>query len=304
MYSSWYPRGVGLSLPAEEAIEIAAETGFAGVDLQVLDLVRSETDPAALRLRMDDMGLRGGAWPLPVFWRGEAAQFEADIKRLPSLARAAATLGLFRTGTWVMPQTIAAAEPDSVHNELRVATCALHLERLGRIAGILADWGCRLGLEIMGPATARTGPGVPFVSRYAELKDWFGGFRAEHPNIGVLVDSFHLFAAQETVDAGFEWGSEAVVWVHLADSAQAAASCVLDQERELPGLTGFGDSKGLLKLLSDRYYDGPVSVEPLNQCRSISGFPPREVARQVLAALQRIWPSAPVHPSKGGSSVP
>src|SRR5271166_3244040 len=59
VYSSWYPRGVGLSLPAEEAIEIA-ETGFAGVDLQVLDLVRSETDPAALRLRMDDMGLRGG----------------------------------------------------------------------------------------------------------------------------------------------------------------------------------------------------------------------------------------------------
>ena len=69
MYSSWYPRGVGLSLPAQEAVEIAAETGFAGVDLQVLDLAQSGINPTALRLRMDDLGLRGGAWPLPVFWR-------------------------------------------------------------------------------------------------------------------------------------------------------------------------------------------------------------------------------------------
>ncbi|MBV8487755.1 MAG: TIM barrel protein [Planctomycetaceae bacterium] len=301
MYSSWYPRGVGLNLAAEEAIEIAAETGFAGVDLQVLDLVQSGTDPVALRRRMDDMGLRGGAWPLPVSWRGEAAQFEADLKRLPSLARAAATLGLFRTGTWVMPQTIAAAEPSSDHHELRLATCALHFERLGKIAGILADWGCRLGLEIMGPATARTGPGVPFVSRYAELKHWFNGLRAQHSNLGVLVDSFHLFAAQEPVGAGFEWGSEAVVWVHLADSAQVDPSTVLDQERELPGMTGWGDSKGLLKYLSERSYNGPVSVEPLNQCRSISGLPPREVARQALTALKRVWPDSPLHTKRGGS---
>ena len=173
VYSSWYPRGVGLSSSAEETIEIAAETGFASVDLQVLDLVRSETDCAVLRRRMDDTGLRGGAWPLPVFWRGEAAQFEADLKRLPSLAGAAATLGLFRTGTWVMPETIAAAEPDSDHHELRVATSGCTSSDWARSPGILADWGCRLGLEIMGPATARTGPGVPFVTRYAELKQWF-----------------------------------------------------------------------------------------------------------------------------------
>jgi sugar phosphate isomerase/epimerase len=295
---------VGLSLSAEEAIEIAAETGFAGVDLQVLDLVRAGTDPAALRLRMDDLGLRGGAWPLPVSWRGEAARFEADLKRLPGLARAAATLGLFRTGTWVMPQTIAPPGPDCDHHELRIATCSLHLERLGKIASILADWGCRLGLEIMGPATARTGPGVPFVSRYAELKKWFAELRAQHSNVGVLVDSFHLFAAGETVAAGLVWGDEAVVWVHLADSTRADPSCVLDQERELPGLTGLGDSKGLLKLLSERHYDGPASVEPLNQCRSIQGLDAREVARQVLAALRRVWPQTPTHARDDGSSAP
>jgi sugar phosphate isomerase/epimerase len=286
-------------LPAQEAIEIAAEVGFAGVDLQVLDLIQSGTDPAALRLRMNDLGLRGGAWPLPVTWRGAEAQFQADLKRLPGLARAAANLGLFRTGTWVMPQTIAAAEPGSNHNELRSATCALHLKRLGKIAGILADWGSRLGLEIMGPVTARSGPGVPFVSRYAELKQWFGELRSEHPNVGVLIDSFHLFAAGETTAAGLVWEDEAVVWVHLADSARPDATSVLDWERELPGSTGLGDSQGLLKLLSERQYDGPVSVEPLNQCRSILGLDAREVARHVLAALQRVWPQTPVPTTEG-----
>ena len=38
---------------------------------------------------MDDLGLRGGAWPLPVDWRGDARRFARDLDRLPVLAEAA-----------------------------------------------------------------------------------------------------------------------------------------------------------------------------------------------------------------------
>ena len=37
MYACWNARAVGLAMPAEDAIDLAAEAGFAGVDLLVRD---------------------------------------------------------------------------------------------------------------------------------------------------------------------------------------------------------------------------------------------------------------------------
>ena len=47
-----------------------------------------------------------------------------------------------------------------------------------------------------------------------------GELRDQHPNVGVLVDAFHLFAAGEELEAGFVWGDDRVVWVHVADCSQ------------------------------------------------------------------------------------
>lgn len=104
MYASWNARAVGLSLSANESIKVAARAGFTGVDLLVRDLAESNEDPLELRSRMDDLGLRGGAWPLPVDWRGNTVRFREDIRQLPRYARTAAILGLSRTGTWVLPE--------------------------------------------------------------------------------------------------------------------------------------------------------------------------------------------------------
>lgn len=119
-------------MSAGEAVELAASAGFAGVDLLVRDLIDEGNDPRRLRRRMDDLGIRGGAWPLPVQWRGEAARFEADLEELPRLAEAAAILGLSRTGTWVLPEVDPALLiPGTRSDEFRQRTLELHLERLG-----------------------------------------------------------------------------------------------------------------------------------------------------------------------------
>src|SRR4051794_7653153 len=99
MFPSWNARAVGLSMPAPETIEIASTVGFAGVDLPVRDIAESGLDVADLRIRMDDLGLRGGAWPLPVDWRGDDERFREGLAQLPRHARTAAKLGLSRTGT-------------------------------------------------------------------------------------------------------------------------------------------------------------------------------------------------------------
>ncbi len=274
-----------------ENVELAAQAGFSAVDLMVRDLVESGEDPLAIRQRMDELGVRGGAWPLPVNWRGSAEQFAEDLRKLPCYARAALTLGLQGTGTWVLPRIDPARFPavNDDDEQFRRATI-LHLERLGKIAEILGDHGGRLGLEIMGPTSARQYQGRDFVYQYRQLAEHLGELRVRHPNVGVLVDAFHLFASGEDVGAGFVWGVDSVVWVHVADSANPDRQSLLDQERALPGETGLGDCRGLLIRLAKEHYDGPVTVEPLQHCRSLQGLDPLSTARRAFAALQSVWP--------------
>jgi sugar phosphate isomerase/epimerase len=290
MFMSFNARAVGLDLPAEETLALAAGAGFGGVDLLVRDLVDSGAEPGRLRARMDGLGLRGGAFPLPVDWRGDAGRFADDLRRLPRYAEAAAALGLGRTGTWVMPETAGPAGDDGGLAD----TVRLHVERLGAVARVLDAHGIRLGLEVIGVASARPGRGRPFVHRLGDLDRVLGAIWDESPNLGVLVDGFHLYAAGEPIEAGLAWGVRRVVWVHVADlpaSAGPDRAAIRDHDRGLPGDHGAVDSRALLALLAEAGYDGPVTAEPLAGCRSIAGLAPVEVARRVAAALRSAWPA-------------
>jgi sugar phosphate isomerase/epimerase len=293
MYPSWNARAVGLSLTAQETIYTASTAGFTGVDLLVRDLVDSGEDLEDLRRRMDDAGLRGGAWPLPVHWRGDQSRFDEDLKRLPRLAAAASCLGLTRTGTWILPEVDHVLTPGTSGPEVIRGTRELHLDRLGRIAQVLADHGCRIGLEILGPATSRTGGRPAFIHRYADLTPHFDELRLNHSNTGVLVDSFHLFAAGEQQEACLIWGEGAVVWVHLSDPTQEDRASILDSERELPRPDGAGQCRQLLTLLQGGY-DGPVTAEPLGVHGTLRSLTPLAAAKQVLASLRSVWPNSPV----------
>jgi sugar phosphate isomerase/epimerase len=290
MFASWNARAVGLEMPARETIETAARAGFLGVDLLVRDLVQSGRDPEELGRRMDDLGLRGGAWPLPVNWRGGEDQFLADLRELPRFARVASRLGLTRTGTWVLPEcATVATDPRGAEDAFR-RTLEMHRHRLGRIAAILGDEGVRLGLEIIGPAGARGSSALPFVHRYADLAETFQALHRERANVGMLVDSFHLYAAGEHPSAGLLWGIDGVVWVHLADSANPDRSSLKDRQRALPGETGLAPCRSLLEELQERGYSGPVTAEPLTRCTSLGEVEPLEVARHTHAAIDSVWP--------------
>jgi sugar phosphate isomerase/epimerase len=292
MYACWSARAVGLTMGATEAIEVAAEAGFDGVDLLVRDIVESGDDVTALRRRMDDLGLRGGGWTLPMNWKNDEAAFEADLAKLPRHAEVAARLGLTRTGTWVRFESDP-VDPDTRDEEVERCT-AWQLDRLGRMAEVLAAHGSRLGLEIIGSQSERTGRGVPLVSTYGELLDRFGGLRGAHGNVGVLADAYHLYASGEGADAALAWGADAVVWAHVADPAVVDRASMRDVDRLLPGESAFGLSRPLLAALAAGGYDGPVTAEPLSRCRSLSfgSSDPRERAQATREALRRVWPDS------------
>jgi sugar phosphate isomerase/epimerase len=236
---------------------------------------------------MDDLGLRGGAWPLPVSWKGDAGRFARDLERLPRLAEVAATLGLTRSGTWVMPETPPGAS--------LAATVDLHIARLGAIARVLADQGSRLGLEAIGVESFRTGQGELFVPRLGDLDRVLGALWDEAPNLGILLDGFHLYAAGETVEAGLAWGVERLVWVHVADlpaSAGPDRRAIRDDDRGLPGENGAIDARDLLRRLAEEGYHGPVTAEPMAGCRALAGMSVSSAVRRVAEAIRSVWPRA------------
>jgi sugar phosphate isomerase/epimerase len=293
VFSSFNARALGLTLAAEETIRLAAENGFGGADLMIRDAIDQGVDLDRLRRTMDDLGLKAGAFPFPFDWRGDHEAFLADMRRLPFHAEAAARVGLTRTATWVMPEC-----PDGLD---RVTTWDRHCDRLARIADELDSFQIRLGLEVIGVRSSRPGRNVPFINQLDQLEPLLRELATlSAANIGVVADSWHLHAADETIDAVLAFGVENVVWVHVADLPEGAVldrGTMIDSERGLPGPRGAVQSSSLLGALSERGYDGPVTAEPLAKCRSLAGSSPAEAARKAAEALKSIWPTGNGKPS-------
>lgn len=292
MFPSFNARAVGLSLGAEETIDLAASAGFGGADLLVRDLLAAGDRPDELRRKMDGLGLSGGAFPMPVSWRGDEAPFLRDLAELPRLLDAASTLGLSRTATWVMPEVpgpFAHLDPEVA----RERTAAFHVERLSAIAEALSPYRIRLGLEAIGVARFRSGRTPPFITRLGQLAPVLDPIAARFPNVGLLLDTFHLYASNEPLDSALGRGIGAILWVHVADlpaGVPADPTLLEDHRRGLPGDHGAIDNRGILGVLRDLGYDGPVTAEPLGPCQSLAGLDPRGIAREVARRLRSVWP--------------
>jgi sugar phosphate isomerase/epimerase len=288
MYLCWSSKGAGVRLDPLQCVLIAAETGFQGVDLLVRDVLDSGCDPHELRSRMDDLGLRGGSWPLPIDWRGPSEIFADDLTRLPEYAKIASVLGLHRCGSWVMPFTIPSVLHGSAEASIR-QTRALHLERLSKVARILGDRGIELGLEVIGVAL-KDPQGFPFVRCYGDLDRQLSQLRRECPNVGVLLDSFQLFATGEGPEVELAWGESSIVSVHLADPLHGERERLMDDQRALPSPGGRAASDQLLERLAKTGYQGPVICEPcLKMDKTIDH--PATIALATIEAARSCWPS-------------
>jgi sugar phosphate isomerase/epimerase len=310
VYTSFNARAVGLDLSARETIELAAEAGFDAVDLLVRDLVNRGEDPAELRGRMDDLGIRGGAWPLPVDWRSRnPTRFQVDVNRLSLLADVASRLGMERTGTWVYPELEPAwldvagpaAELENLEHDPVERAVSWIVSWLQPIVRVLALAGVRLGIEWIGVPSFRTGRPLPFVHsvrdpRLRQLVERLNvGYSTASPSpVGLLYDAFHLYAAGDFDAPQREWAEREAVWVHVADLPGGWPAVggpeIRDDDRGLPGDSGVVPVSEFLLRLRRTGYAGPVTAEPLGTCRRLLPLSPRERAVATRDALRSVWP--------------
>jgi sugar phosphate isomerase/epimerase len=266
----------------DDALALAGAGGFDGLEInasQVADLV-DQHGADAVKRKFADSNIRPAAFGLPVDWRTTEENWRRDLEKLPRLAKAVASIGVKRCATWVMPCSNERTLEENI---------PFHIERFKPIAATLEKEGISLGLEFIGPRTLRESQKYPFIHTMDAMLD-LG--RQIGPNIGLLLDVWHLYTSHGTNDDVRKLKPEQVVYVHVNDAPRGVAvDEQLDQVRDLPGATGVIDIAGFLQALKAIGYDGPVTPEPFK--KDLAELPSDEArAKLVGAAMDDIFGKA------------
>jgi len=278
MYTCLSPGAIGIRMALPDALELAAATGFEGLELSIgeaFDLAEQHGVEYVKDL-FAQAGLRVGNWGLPVEFRRDDATYQADLGKLPRLAHLAQQLGATCCATWLLPFS----------DELRfMEHFDMMVGRLRPAAWILADYGIRLGLEFVGPRTLRQGHKFSFISTLEGMLGLCGAIGTG--SLGLLLDSFHWYTARGTAQDIASLRNQDVVLVHLNDGvAGKGPDEQQDLVRALPGETGVIDLATFLGGLKAIGYDGPVVVEPFSE--RLKAMSPPDAAATTRQALRQV----------------
>ncbi|MFK7693670.1 sugar phosphate isomerase/epimerase family protein [Paenibacillus sp. HJGM_3] len=243
--------GLGKIESNEQFVRLAHRYGFGAVDLDVRSWFDQEGKERA-QATLEETGLVVGSIGLPVQWRTTEAEFRSGLAGLAASAAAAAEVGCTSCCTYVLP----AVDENAAH------FMALATRRLRLCADILGAYGIRLGLEYVGPHHLRTRWANPFIWTLQETLDWIDAIGAS--NVGLLLDSYHWYTTNASVEELQSLKPAQIVHVHINDAPDVPVEEALDNGRLYPG-EGVIDLTAFLRALQATGYTGPVSQEILTQ---------------------------------------
>jgi 4-hydroxyphenylpyruvate dioxygenase len=258
---------VCLSGTLDRKLAAAAAAGFDGVELFEPDLAESPLSPPQVRDAADELGLS-----IDLFqpFRDVEAVTRAQLAR--NLARARATFEVMAqlgADTLLVCSNVA---PDAIDDD------GLAAEQLRALADQAAAHGIRIAYEAL--AWGR------HVSEYDHA--WRIVEAADHPALGICLDSFHVLARHTALDAIAEIPADKLFFCQLAD-AQDVAVDVLRWSRHhrcFPGQGAF-DLVDFTNRVLHTGYEGPLSLEVFSDAlrQADPGRAARD-ARRSLAALE------------------
>jgi sugar phosphate isomerase/epimerase len=280
MYKALSPGAIGVKAGnVTSAIESAIIGGFEGVEFNPTEIAAliEQRDADYVKALFTEAGVKPAGFGLPLDWRGDEAKWRKSLEELPRLAQAAREIGGGRTMTWIMP-----CSNDRPFEE----NYRFHVERFQPAAQILADHGCRLGLEFIGPQTLLKSQKYPFIHTMQGMLDMGKEIGS---NVGLLLDCWHWHTSGGTREELRALKPEQVVYVHVNDAPKGVRmEEYVDSLRGLPGETGVIDIAGFLKSLQAIGYEGPVTPEPFK--KELADLPSDEARlKTVGAAMDKIF---------------
>lgn len=254
---------VSISGTLDEKLAAIAAAGFTGVEILEQDLVADDRSPREIGQAARDAGLEVTLY-----------QPFRDFEGLTGAARAKAFDRAERK--FDLMQDLGC--------ELLLVVSSVHPEALGgidRAAADLADLGeraARRGLRVGYEALAWG----RFINDHRDA--WEAVRRADHPAIGIILDSFHTLGRRIDPDTIRDIPGDRIFLVQVAD-APAIEMDVLYWSRHFRNMPGEGDLDvtRFLRAAMATGYCGPVSLEIFND--QYRGAPPETIARDGYRAL-------------------
>ena len=285
MYATVGPEALGIrGLSLLDAITLARDAGFAGLSFDSRAAARTvdERGLVAVQDQFAQAGVKPAIWNLPVAWR-EDDQWEADLRELRRLAATARELGATRTATYM---------PSGSDERPFEENFNWHVARLRPIAEVLRDEGCRFGIEFLGPKTYRAAFRHEFIHTLDGVMELLTAIGTG--NVGVLLDSWHLYTSGGTLGDLQRLTNHDVVVVHVNDAPTGIARDEqIDTVRALPMETGVIDLVGFMQALRKIGYDGPVMPEPFSQrINDLAATDPEAAAREAARSMDALWRAA------------
>jgi 4-hydroxyphenylpyruvate dioxygenase len=247
-----------------EKLHACAEAGFDGVEVFEPDLIAAAESPEEIRALADRLGLT-----LDLYQPFRDAEGVAETVFADVLRRAEAKFALMRRLGMDLMLVCSNVGTATIDDDV---VSAGQLRRLGDLAATYGVW---LAYEAL--AWGRYVDDYRRAWRIVEL--------ADHPNVGVCLDSFHILSRGHDPKAIEDIPGEKVFFLQLAD-APALSMDVLSWSRHhrlFPGEGSF-DLTGFLGHVLRAGYDGPLSLEVFND--TFRQTDPWRTARQALRSLR------------------
>jgi 4-hydroxyphenylpyruvate dioxygenase len=235
---------VSLSGSLVEKLHACAAAGFDGVEIFEPDLIASDHSPEEIRHLARRLGLSLDLYqPLRDLEGVDEVTFTDNLRRAAATFATAQRLGI---DTVLVCSNVATATVDSDE---------VSAEQLRRIGDVAARYGIRIAFEAL--AWGR------FIDDYRRA--WRIVRLADHLNVGVCLDSFHVLSRGHDPAAIEDIDGQKIFYLQLAD-APALTMDVLSWSRHhrlFPGEGAF-DLSGFVRHTLAAGYTGPLSLEVFN----------------------------------------
>lgn len=267
----------GLTLP--QTIELAKRHGFSGIDFNIVEAsqLAEEKGKAYVKDLFTSAGVRAGGWGSGVNGRGAEEEFASSLQNLPKYADLALELGSDRALGGLGPAS------DELDYQ---ANFAFQVDRIGRMARILAEHGCRYGIEFIGPKHFRESRKYEFIYTAEGVMELARAIGAG--NVGLLLDVWHLYTSGGQISDIKKFSAKDIVAVHVNDAPKdVEREAQRDNVRMMPLETGVLDLMGFLGELKTLGYDGPVTCEPFSA--RINSLPAEEAATETIQTMRRLF---------------
>jgi len=251
----------------EEKLLAIAKAGFRAVEIFEEDLAGFRGTPKELRALAEDLGLRI-----------IALQPLRDYEAMPEPYR---SRNRVRAERWFDLMAELGVELTYVCSN----TSPLALDDLEQAAAdlhALAERAAGLGLRV----------GYEALAWGRHVRDWPQAWevvcRADHPHLGLVLDSFHCFARQNPLEPIARLPGERIFLVQLSDAPNLLMDplALSRHHRAMPG-QGDWPVEAFLQSVLATGYRGPISLEIFNEW--FRAAPPEQVAQDGLRALKYLF---------------